>query len=519
MIPALLAVIIAFSMIAVSVAEITMNNLLIVGNTVKSAQAFNIAEAGINYYLWHLNHNQTDYKDGQTTPTTPDPVLGYGPYVHNYVDTDGVTEGTFTLYLNPAGAGSTIVSVRSIGQAAGTTIKRTVQAQIGSPSFASYGVVSDGPLWFGQDETANGPVHSNQGIRMDGVNTSTVTSASNTYTPTTQFGGATNSSTYAGVWCNTSVTAPVNCNTRSKADWLYPVSSVDFNQISSSLCTMKKVAFASDPSTAALASQANACTQVPTTRTAAYLPQRSTTYNASKGYMIQLNTNGTYDLYQVNGETDTASSYTTALTLSSIATGIAVPSNGVIFAEDNVWVRTNSTYHGRVSIAAGKLAASSSASYANINIADDILYSTKSGADAIGLIAQNSVVVKPYAPPPTSNSNFTFEIDAAALAETGNVSYPGTYTSNGNNTRGWVGATQNLLFYGSVATRQTWTWNIESGSGSGDMVKDNSNGYYWSGIEHTSTQYDYNLQYAPPPSYPLTAGYNFLSWREVLVHP
>ncbi len=26
--------------------------------------AFQIAEAGVNYYRWHLAHNKTDYKDG-----------------------------------------------------------------------------------------------------------------------------------------------------------------------------------------------------------------------------------------------------------------------------------------------------------------------------------------------------------------------------------------------------------------------------------------------------------------------
>src|ERR1039458_6637268 len=98
MIPALLSVIIAFSIMATAVIEVTLTNLSVVSNTFKSQQAFNIAEAGLNYYLWHLNHNPTDYKDGQSTPTTPDPTLGYGPYVHNYVDTNGVTEGTYTLW-------------------------------------------------------------------------------------------------------------------------------------------------------------------------------------------------------------------------------------------------------------------------------------------------------------------------------------------------------------------------------------------------------------------------------------
>src|SRR6202035_3949246 len=120
MIPALLAVIVAFSIMGTALVEVTVDNFTVVGNVIKSQQAFNIAEAGLNYYMWHLNHNSTDYKDGGTTPTTPDPTLGYGPYTHNYIDTNGVNEGTYKLWVNPAGNGSTIVTVRSIGQAAGT---------------------------------------------------------------------------------------------------------------------------------------------------------------------------------------------------------------------------------------------------------------------------------------------------------------------------------------------------------------------------------------------------------------
>ncbi|HEY5442518.1 MAG TPA: hypothetical protein VIJ68_03200, partial [Candidatus Saccharimonadales bacterium] len=118
----------------------------------------------------------------------------------------------------------------------------------------------------------------------------------------------------------------------------------------------------------------------------------------------------------------------------------------------------------------------------------------------------------------------------ALLAETGEVQYgengdsataPAGYrTSPGTFTKGWTNANQTMTFYGSVATRQTWTWTWEEGGGpcSGDASFDSTNGCI-SGIENNTTSYDYNLQYAPPPSYPLTSGYNILSWREVLTHP
>ena len=516
MIPGLLSIIIAFGIMATAITEVAVTNLYISGTIVQSQRAFNIAEAGLNYYMWHLNHNATDYKDGQSTPTTPNPTLGYGPYTHTYTDTNGVNEGTYTLWINPAGGGSTVVTVRSIGKAANSGVTRTVQAQIGTPSFASYAVASDSALWFGNTESADGPVDSNQGIRMDGPSDSTVSSANATYVPPTELGGDGNS--HPGVWCSSSVTSPVNCNTRSKTNWIYPVTQLNFNTVTASLCTMKKTAFASDPSTASLATQSNACNLTPATRTAAYLPQRSTTYSLTRGYLIVLNTNGTYNLYYVNAENDQVTPYTSALTLQSVATNIAAPSSGVIFAEDNVWVLSNPTYHGRLSIAAGRLTSSNSSTYANIVIAGSLLYSTKNGSDALGLIAQNSVLIAPYAPPATGS--FTFEVDGALLAENGEVWYPGTYRTNQSKcTRGWTNSNQQFLYYGSVATRQTWTWTWQDGSSAcGDAAYDATNGYI-SGIENNTTQYDYNLEYAPPPGYPVTSGYNILSWREVVTHP
>lgn len=511
--PGVLAFIIAASILGGAVLTVIVNNFFVVGNNIQSQQSFNIAEAGINYYLWHMAHNGTDYKDGGTTPATPDATLGYGPYVHTYRDSNAKDIGTFTLWIKPQGNGSTIAAVRSIGKAAGSNITRTVQAQIGAASFASYGLVADTEFWFGSNESANGPIFSNVGVHMDGPSSDVVSSANASYTPQGKYGG--DGASHAGVWCDTSVTNP-NCNTRDKSNWLYPKTSVDFNQVSGSLCTMKKTALADYSATASIASQATACSQTPTTRTNAYIPQYATngSFSSTQGYLIQLNNNSTYDLYKVSGENDRKTTYGAALTTTSVATAIDIPPSGVIFAEDNVWVRTNSTFHGRVSIASGRLATTSST---DITIVDQMLYSTKNGSDAIGLIAEKNVLVAPYAPP--ASGSFSFEIDAAALAQSGSVTWPRYYDGTSTCTTGWTAANQTFTFYGSVATRQDWTWNYSSGGLCGDMVKDTTTNKYYSGVERTTTSYDYNLQYAPPPSYPVTGSYDILSWREVLTHP
>lgn len=512
--PGVIAFILAAAITAGAVLTVILTNLSVIGNNVQSQRAFNIAEAGLNYYLWHMAHNGTDFKDGQSTPATPDPTLGYGPYVHNYIDSDAANEGTYTLWIKPQGNGSTVATVRSIGKVANSNAVRTVEAQIGATSFANYGVSSDTALWFGATETADGPVFSNQGVRMDGTNTGTVSSANASYTPSDAMGG--DGQSHPGVWCSNTVVAPVNCSTRDTSNWIYPTTQVDFNQVSSSLCSMKKIAFTDYSSTASYANGSNACSQTPTTRTNAYLPQRSSSANDSRGYLIQLNTDGTYDLYTINNVNDTKSGYASALTTQAVATGIALPPSGVIFAEDNVWVRSNPTFHGRVTIAAGRLATNYTA---NITVADDLLYSTKNGSDAIGLVSEGSVFIAPFAAPATGS--FTLEVDAASLAQTGSVEYYPNYTfSNNRCTRGWADSNQSLYYYGSVASRQTWTWSWQWSGQCGDNVADPLvNGQYISGFKYNRTQYDPNLLFAPPPQYPLTGGYNILTWREVLTHP
>lgn len=501
--PSILTFIVLISMFATVMLTVVLNNFFVVGNTVRSQQAFNISEAGVNYYLWHMAHNGSDYKDGQASATL-DPQLGYGPFIHPYKDIDATEVGTYTLWIKPRGNGSTIATVRSIGKASGSKKTRTIEAQIGAASFASYALVSDQEFWFGNNESANGPIFSNRGIHMDGPNTDVVGAANATYIPQSQYGG--NGQSKPGVWCSTTVTTP-NCLTRDKSNWLYPKPTVDFNLISNALCSMKKTA---------LNDQNIACTATPTTRTASYIPQYSTTgsYSTNQGYMIELNPNNSYNLYRVSGENDRATDYTTAITKTLVANSIAVPDNGVIFVEDNVWVRTNPTYSGRVTIASGRLATTASTT---INVIGNVLYGTKNGSDAIGLVAEKDVLIAPYAPP--ASGAFTFEVDAATLAQSGSVKWPEYYEGTSICTKGWVASNQQFVYYGSVATRLNWTWNYSKGGSCGSNVRDSVSGYYVSGVMRTATNYDYNLLYAPPPSYPVTGTYNILSWREVLTKP
>lgn len=520
MLAALLSAIITFSIIGTAIEGVIISNFSVAQNNYYSEESLNIAEAGVNYYLFHLNVNSTNYTDGQTNPPYST-TLGYGPFTHQYVGISGQDIGTYTIYVNPESTAGTSsrVTITSTGQVNGSNITRTVQAIIAQPSFASYGVVSDSALWFGNNETADGPVDSNQGIRIDGPNTSTVSSANSSYIPSTALGGN-GSTSEPGVWCSLAVTAPVNCATRSQSQWLYPVPTVNFNQVTGSLCTLKEEAFSESSSTSSLLSAKQPCSQTPTTLTNAYLPELSKSYNPVSGYLIILNSNNTYDLYGVYYVDDTQSDYQNAIYDYAISTNNTIPSGGVIFAEDNVWVVGNGNFNSRLTIAAGRMKAGGVNSYANITIAGPITYASKNGSDALGLVAQNSITIAPYAPPPVSDTSFTFEVDAALLAEYGNVEFPPSYEFYPYYcTTGWTGSNQQFLFYGSVATRQTWTWTwLDGNYPCGNAGYDPVNGYI-SGIENNTTEYDYNLLYNPPPDYPLALGYKIVSWRDVISHP
>src|SRR3989338_4798505 len=85
------------------------------------AAAFSIAESGIEYYRWHLAHDQNDFTDGTGGP---------GPYLHSYYDRNGTLVGSFSLTITPPQTGSTIVTVESAGHVVGdATIEKIIRVK------------------------------------------------------------------------------------------------------------------------------------------------------------------------------------------------------------------------------------------------------------------------------------------------------------------------------------------------------------------------------------------------------
>jgi hypothetical protein len=426
-------------------------------------QAFEIAESGIEYYRWHLAHNPNDFWDGQGATSTP-------PYVHTYYDKDGNPLGTFSLTITPF-PHTTIIKIRSTGTvAADTSIAKIIEAKMGIPSWSQYSAAANSFIAFGSTEQVYGIVHSNAGVRVDGIAYNNISSALATTTDP-DYGTV--------VW-------GVHTN-KAPADFMPPtpyashadvfrggrtlsVPALDFNGLTATLASLKTTASSSGSYYAS---------------------------SSAQGYHIILKSNGTYDLYKVTslisapgGCSNTKNETrwgTWSINNQTFIKNTAYPSStGVIFLEDNVWV--DGTLNAPLTIASGRFP-ELSATNSDIIINGNLTYSVNDGSVALGLIGQGNVRLG-------LKSLDTEEIDAAMIAKNGGTIRNYYSSSCGN---GYLRAA--LISRGMQAT--------------------NTRGYFaWgnisSGYQTQQTIYDTNLLYGPPPSFPLTTDqYSQLSWQEI----
>ena len=424
-------------------------------------QALHIAEAGVNYYRWHLAHAESDFFDG--TGSDPDGTPPNGPYQHpfNSASTGGVN-GYFSLEITPPITGSTITTIKSTGWTDDfPNIKRSIEVRYGIPSFATYAVIVNSSARFGTGTEIFGPLHSNGGIRFDGVAHNLVSSAVLCYDdPDTAF---VDLCEQPGVWTTNAnpETVFLNCTN-------FPAGTVDFAGITVDLAQMK---------------------------TDAGLNGFYLNYTPL-GYDIHFNADGTFDVYKVtalepdgdiglgDGITITDSYDIATETLQSSANPI--PNNGLIFVEANVWVK--GIVNGRVTVATGRFP-DNPTKYTSITIVNDLVNNSSDGSDVIGLVAQNNVQIGYY-------SEDNLEIEAAVLAQNGKFYRPYYYDFRDPSTHN---------------TRDTITIT-------GSFAMNTRYGLHWccpeSGYSTRNINYNNSLVYAPPPSFPTTGEYAFISWEE-----
>ncbi len=404
---------ISFSLIVAAISTYAVSENAASRSDKNREQAFQIAEAGVAYYRWHLAHNPVDYIDSSTS-TTNTPGMTQGPFTHAYKNAAGTVIGHYSLYITAPSATSTIVTVQATGWV-DTQVgsKRTIKVKLGFPSLTDYSILTNAPIWIGNTEQTHGKFHSNGGIRFDGTADAQITSAMATYTCQTSF-GCSPAATKPGIW---GAGGPTKY-------WTFPQPAEDFNVITADLAKIKDASLDAD---------------------GLYLSASGVfgwalTFTSSSKVVARKVNTVTCRLGADIGEAGMTNKCTDASTYSA-STTYSMPANGNIFVEDNVWV--DGTVRGRVVVgtAAGK----------TIYINGNILYYAKDGNHALGLIASKDIIV-PY------NSPNNLEIDAALLAQNGAAK---RYYYGNNTTK------NSITVYGSIITNNIWTWSWNSPVNSG----------------------------------------------------
>ncbi len=433
-------------------------------------EALYIAEAGINYYVWHLAHNPDDFYDG-TGIDPGDPGEPYGPYQHLYTAPSSGRSGVFELEITPPPTGSTIVTIKSTGWLNEyPNIKRSITVKYGIPSLAQYSFLTNTDVWFSNNEQVRGKLHSNGGIRMDGTNDSLVTSALTTYICQPEHGCSQSNCASPCSWTAAGCECPGVWGSGPNSNlWNYPVPAIDFNTITLDISQMKTEA------------QTNGI----------YLPP---TNGNEYGYHIKFLANGTFDVYTINSlksplaqlnEAGTGFVYLREeINTETFDNNYSIPANGLIFAEDDVWV--DGIVNGRATLIAARLPDNPN-QRKSIIINDNLEYLARDGNNVLGLIAQQDIKVPKHAP-----TNLT--IDAILLAQNGRC-FRNYYLLHkiGNN----------IEIYGSIITNKLWTWSWVNNF---NTVID--------GYLNTTSIYDSNVIFSPPPFFPNTGEYDFISWEE-----
>lgn len=449
----------------------SVTTLRVVEQTQEREVAFHIAEAGIDYYRWRLAHDPQDFQDGTGQA---------GPYVHTVDDKNGTPIGEFSLDITPPALGSTQVIIESTGTSYNQPdISRTIRVRLAIPSLASYAVVANSAMRFGEGTEVFGPIHSNGGIRFDGFAHNVISSSRQTYSDTD--GDACNSTAWGVQTCLTPQDPAPFLEPAARTDVFaagrsFPAPQVDFAGISNDLSLIR------------IAAQSDGYHRGP---------------SGASGYEIELQDNGTFDVYRVNSLVSPPSGCgvdqegwgTWSVNSRTFLETVTYPVNGALFFEDHIWI-SGVLRDQYLTVGAGVFPETVE-TRKNIIINNNLTYDGYDGNESIALIAQNSIHVGMV-------SAQNLRIDAALIAQNGRV---GRYYYNPP-TGGWWGSSRcspyhardEITLYGMIATQNRY----------GFAYTDNT-GY---GIRNII--YDGNLLYNPPPLFPTTAeSYQILSWQEL----
>src|SRR3989338_792199 len=455
----------AFGLVIMSAVAIMLTSIIgfVVGQTKYSLrihareQAFQIAESGTHFYRWYLAH-QVEGRTAQQVQdfwTSGNPYGVATPYEAEYKDPGGSAVGKYRLEVTAPTLGSTVVVVRSTGW----TYKypndlRVLEVRLRRPSWSEHIVLANDFIRFGAGTEVFGTIHSNKGIRFDGVAHNIVSSSVATFNDPDHTGG-----NEFGVHTHDAPADPLPpaaVPTRTdifEAGRMFPETTVDFNGVLGDLSLIKSVAQAG-------------------TNGSRYFD------NTHQGRHIILKTDYTFDIRTVQSfvaSTNEINNYSGGWQT------YAIPNEGVIFVEGHVWLE-GAVNGRRTTIVAANLMSSS---LKNIYIGKDIRYTNYDCTDILGLIGQKDVEI-------IKSSETDLKIDGALLAQSGRVGRANYGTSDIKSVITVYGALATNLRYGFAWTNGTQNW----------------------GYITRNLYYDNNLLYCPPPYFHTSTQYEMDLWEE-----
>lgn len=432
----------AFTLVVTVAATYTTNEYRATVYRENREKAFQIAESGINYYMWHLAHDGTDFTDNTTTPQ---------PYVHAFNNSNGDAIGYFSLIIYPPSGTSTLAIIESTGWLiAQPQSQRTVRVTLTPHSLTDYAYVSNTSVWIGNNDQVHGKLHSNSGIRFDGITDAPVTSAVLEYECIPIHGSGCQNQIKPGIWGQGGPTS----------FWSFPVPAEDFSGGTAALTLIKSNAQA----------------------------YGNGSYFASSGqygWLLHFTSDGKFTASKVNSvdsykgdDPDGGNNiwFTVDIKNTDPGTTYSLPSNGFIYVDDTTWV--DGTLKGKVTVGVpiGK----------SIIINDNLKYEKRDGSNLFGLVSGQDIIIPHDVPN-------VLEIDGAL------------FTGNGAAKRYFYSGDKkdDLILYGSIASAGAWTWHYVSQGGS--IV---------SGFENVSSTYDAHLTDSPPLGFPHSSVYAISSWEE-----
>jgi len=421
-----------------------------------------LAEAGVNYYRWCLNHNVENSCSSQK----------------EIYDLNGYPLGGFNLEIKNSTtcATTTEIEVLSVGFTDKfPNVKRKIKVSFSKKSVAEFAYLINDNVWAGEDRVIRGLYHSNGGIRMDGQNLSIVSSAQNEWVCTASFGCSqcpTDSGCeYKGGEC---VCPGVFTTTQNSNPDLfeYPTTPFDFDKITVDLAKIKQIT-----------------QNYPLEK---YFPPVQQIDPLGKGYHIKFLGDGRFEVWIITSLFPTLAysleegwhyDYFIISQEYKYGTFLVDTTCPLIFVEDDLWIE--GTVKGKVTVVSADLENPNNDT--NIILPNNIDYTKLDGSDGLVLIAENNMLISPDSPD-------EMILRGILVAQKGHF---------GRNLY-WGNIRDNLIINGSIVSNGRVGTKWSAGS------------WIVSGYQNRENYIDTNLIYHPPPFTPyISSQFQIVNWEEM----